>query len=208
MAQGEQLARRGRAGWNLGAPDGITEKQHDFVLGWTSLWILGPMIMRECLSHATDARVVPRWFSATMVLATVASILHWQNNKPYDARHYLDLALSGLTVGAHFFHLWALERLLHGLLFAALIAAFLRQSRLAKKHRFENPGLVHWPRAMGYHLLFRYFAFWLLVCAHSFGSWLTQGLSLAGWVVFVAGVSFLYALSVYVLLELYVVFRR
>lgn len=127
------------------------------ILAWTSLWIYVPSIVWIIRFPSP----VPFWYFILLPISGTLSLLHWLNNSNGDWRHIADVTVAVVLAISLSYRLVETKRNLECACFCGGMASFFIFQRIAQ--RVTN---VHWGLVTLFHVLFRYFGFWLAMAVH------------------------------------------
>ena len=188
---------------------GVSRVQHDYVLAWTSLWILVPFLtwFSSGFVFAVGSHVVPWYVVLLLPFSCGISIKHWLHNMRGSIVHRLDMSLSTLSITTHIWFLVFIERAFVAYCLGLALVFFFALARLTKQNYTPNSGHVdidkhmhiNWGGAMIFHTIFRYFAFWITMYSHSYSINVLNSMDFIQWLWFVMMLTSLYVISIVLL---------
>lgn len=129
----------------------MSVSQRNVILAWTSLWIYIPVI----LSHQSLPCILLLVFSGTL------SLLHWTHNKTGDWLHIADIVSAFILASSLIYQLLEANRIFTCIFLSGGLLLFF----ILQRHS-QTVKTVDWRLTTLYHLIFRYFGFWLAMSVH------------------------------------------
>lgn len=145
----------------------VSLEQRFHILAWTSLWLYVPPIVWWLTREINN---VPLIYAIFIPLSGTLSLVHWTDNHPNSKKHKMDLYVAISLACMLTYRLIDTGRMLVCSCIVTCLMLFFILQRYAQRDKHNN-NIVDWSMVTLFHLLFRYFAFWLAMAVHLPTTW-------------------------------------